>query len=344
MASINDRAIPTGSLVVVSGANGFIASHVVDQLLLAGYRVRATVRSLHRGGWIDEYFTKKYGSGKIEVVEVPDMGSSGAFDSVVAGASGFVHVATPVMVEQDPNKGVPIVVNGALNVLRAAAREPTIKRVVMTSSSTAAADPNPNVEFTIDSDTWNDAILEAAWAPPPYEGVKRKLAVYSASKMQSEQAAWKFIEENKPDFVFNTVLPNANMGLVLSPENQGAPSTVGWLKALWNDFEGQEDLKKNPPQYYINVQDNARVHVAALICPDVKNERLFSFAGPYNWNDILAIYRKEYPSKKFPRDYPDLGRDLSKVANGRAEDLVKRFERPGWASLEDSVKDAVFWA
>ena len=156
--------------------------------------------------------------------------------------------------------------------------------------------------------------------------------------MQSEQAAWKFMDEEKPGFVLNTVLPNANMGHILSVEHQGYPSTAGWIRALWDGFKGHEDLKYNPPQYYINVQDNARVHVAALIFPDVKGERLFSFAYPYTWNDILAIFRKLYPQKEFMVDIPDLGRDMSKVANGRAEELVKRLGRPGWASLEESVK------
>lgn len=95
----------------------------------------------------------------------------------------------------------------------------------------------------------------------------------------------------------------------------------------------------------MNVQDTARVHVAALLYPDVNSERLFAWAYPYNWNDILAILRKLYPEQEFMQDMPDLGRDLSKVANDRAEELVKRFGRPGWTSLEDSIRDATAgWA
>ena len=335
-----DRTIPIDSLVVVTGSNGFIASHVVDQLLLSGYRVRGTCRSIPRSQWTTKYFNEKYGDGKFELVEVPDMGAPNAFDGVVKGASGFIHVATPVMQSADPNKAIPTVINGILNTLKAAATEPQIKRVVMTSSSTAATGPKPNVEFSIDEKTWNHEDVEAAWKPPPYEGHDRVLAVYAASKMQSEEAAWKWMKENKPSFGLNTILPNANMGKVLSPENQGAPSTVGWLKALWNGFEGHEDLKDNPPQYYVNVEDTARCHVGALLSPDVESERLFDFAHPFNWNDILAIFRKLYPKQKFMDDIPNLGRDLSKVANERAEELVKRFRRPGWTSLEESVADA----
>ncbi|KAJ9615281.1 hypothetical protein H2200_001356 [Cladophialophora chaetospira] len=345
MGSANEYAIPEGSLVVVSGANGFIATHVIDQLLLAGYRVRGTVRNAKKASWVAEYFGDKYGVGKIELIEVPEMAEAGAFDKAVKSASGFIHTATPVMVSYDPNEGIPLVVEGTLNALRAAAAESSIKRFVLTSSSTAAISPTPNVEFSADESTWNEEAIKAAWAPPPYEGEQRKLDVYSASKTQGEQAAWKFMKEQKPGFVLNTVLPNCNMGLVLSPQNQGAPSTVGWLKALWNKFEGQEKLKFNPPQYYVNVQDTGRVHVGALIFPDVNGERLYDFAYPFNWNDILAIYRKLYPNEEFLDDIPDLGKDLSKVTNGRAEELVKRFGRPGWTNLEDTVRDAVeSWA
>jgi nucleoside-diphosphate-sugar epimerase len=339
MASAENLAIPKGSLVVVSGANGYIASNVVDQLLLAGYHVRGTVRSKERASWMQDLLDQKYGSGKFELFEVPDMAAPGAFDDAVQGAAGFAHVATPVMQSFDPNEGVPVVVDGTLNALKAAASQPSIKRVVLTSSSTAAASPQPNKVFTIDSDTWNQEAIEAAWAPPPYEGLQRRLDVYSASKTQGEQAAWKFMKETKPGFVLNAVLPNANMGHILSVEHQGYPSTAGWIKALWDGFKGHEDLKFNPPQYYINVQDNARVHVAALVFKDVEGERLFSFAHPYTWNDILAVFRKLYPNHKSIDDIPDLGKDMSKVANERAEELVKRFGRPGWTSLEESVKD-----
>lgn len=345
MSPASELAIAKGDVVVVSGANGFIASHVVDQLLLAGYRVRGTVRDTKKSRWLIDFFGDKHGPGKFELIEVKEMAAPGAFDDAVKGASGFIHTATPVMVSYDPNEGIPLVVNGTLNALKAATNEPSVKRFVLTSSSTAAASPKPNVEFVIDGNTWNEEAVKAAWAPPPYEGEQRKLDVYSASKTQGEEAAWKYVKENKPGFVLNTVLPNCNMGLVLSPEHQGAPSTVGWIKALWNEFKGQEKLAVNPPQYYVNVQDTARVHVGALIFPDVQGERLLDFAYPFNWNDILAEFRKLFPDRQFMDDMPGLGKDLSKVANQRAEEIVKRFGRPGWTNLEDTIRDATLgWA
>ncbi|KAE8136478.1 hypothetical protein BDV38DRAFT_249596 [Aspergillus pseudotamarii] len=144
------------------------------------------------------------------------MSHDGAFD-VVKGAASIAHMATPVMQFYDPNIAAPMVVNGTVNVLASAAAEPSVRRAVNTSSSAAAASPQPNKVFTMDEETWNEAAVKAAWAPPPYEGSQRCLDIYSASKTQAEQAAWKFMEEKKPHFVLNTVLPNANMGTILSP-------------------------------------------------------------------------------------------------------------------------------
>lgn len=341
--SSDDLVIPKGSLVVVTGANGFIGSHVVDQLLQHGYNVRGTVRNVAKNSWLNDYFSAKYGPGRFSLAEIPDMSHEGAFDEVVKGAAGIAHVATPVRQFHDPNIAVPMVVNGTVNVLASAAAEPLVRRVVITSSSTAAASPQPNKVFTMDEKTWNETAVKAAWAPPPYEGLQRRLDVYSATKTQAEQAAWKFMEDKKPDFVLNTVLPNVNMGTILSPENQGYPSSGGWVKAVWDGFPGEEGekLKYNPPQYYINVQDDALVHVAALIYPDVQNERLFAFAHPYSWNDILDALRRLYPQQKFIDDIPNIGEDKSKVANQRAEELLKRVSGlPAWTSLEQSVHDA----
>ena len=80
MGSVTDLTIPTGSLVVVTCANGYIASHVVDQLLQAGYRVRGTVRNAKKGGWIVDFFEKKYGPGIIKLIEMPEMTEPGAFN------------------------------------------------------------------------------------------------------------------------------------------------------------------------------------------------------------------------------------------------------------------------
>lgn len=77
--------IEKGSTVLVTGVNGFIASHVADQLLEAGYKVKGTARSADKAKWLEELFDKKYGKEKYETVVVADMIEDGAFDEAVKG-------------------------------------------------------------------------------------------------------------------------------------------------------------------------------------------------------------------------------------------------------------------
>lgn len=72
-------------------------------------------------------------------------------------------------------------------------------------------------------DTWNDSAVKAAWDENTPAQVK-PLAVYAASKTEGERAAWKWVEENKPHFVFNSVLPNMNVRKASRVELTSSPT------------------------------------------------------------------------------------------------------------------------
>lgn len=73
--------------VLVTGANGFLGSHIVDQFLAQRYKVRGTVRDLDKNKWLQEYFDNKYGSGKLELVKVQDFTTEHCFDEAVRGVA-----------------------------------------------------------------------------------------------------------------------------------------------------------------------------------------------------------------------------------------------------------------
>jgi nucleoside-diphosphate-sugar epimerase len=79
------QAIPKGSLVLVTGVNGYIASHIAEHLLQYGYRVRGTVRDAYKADYMHALFNEKYGEDAFEVQIVKDMAADGAFDEVVKG-------------------------------------------------------------------------------------------------------------------------------------------------------------------------------------------------------------------------------------------------------------------
>jgi hypothetical protein len=51
----------------------------------------------------------------------------------------------------------------------------------------------------------------------------------------------------------------------------------------------------------VNVDDTARLHVAALLGSKIQSERISATAGEFNWADVIAIMRKLRPNNaKFP--------------------------------------------
>lgn len=79
-----------GERVLVTGANSYLASNIIDLLLSLGYLVRGTIRA--EKPWIDEFFTSKYGTGKFESVIVPDITHKETLVKALGGVSGVLHV------------------------------------------------------------------------------------------------------------------------------------------------------------------------------------------------------------------------------------------------------------
>ena len=159
------------------------------------------------------------------------------------GVAGVVHVASVMTLSPDPNTVIPQTIAGVLNALTAAAKRPSVKRFVYTSSCAAITLPRTNLEMESDGITWNDKVVPMAWAPPPYDR-SRAYIVYAASKTQAERGAWEFVRKTKPGFVFNTVLPNGVFGEILDPAHQHG-STGRLIRQL---LEGSRfPLEFDPP-------------------------------------------------------------------------------------------------
>ena len=333
--SSRSPAIPRDSVVLVTGVNGFVASHIGDHILANGYRVRGTVRDKSKGEMMSEVYEKRHGDGRFEFAEVPDLGMDHAFDNAIDGCSAVVHVASDVSFSPDPTAVISLVIKSMENLLKAAAATPSIKRFVYTSSSTAATQPKPNKKFHVDSSTWNNEDVESAWRPPPYEP-ERAYTVYSASKTLAERAGVDFVNERRPAFVFNSVLPDTVFGELLHPRQGG--STSSFVRLAWAGKE-VSFFKQLAPQHMVNVTDVARLHLSALVEPDVQNERLFAWAEPFNYNDVMRILRKMDPERNIPADIEDESRDLSTVDTTRSIELLKRMGRDGFIGLDESVRD-----
>lgn len=298
----------------------------------SSYNVRGTSRTKAKTEWMDKLFTEKYGANRFECYEVPDMMSDTAFDAAAKGVSGIAHLASILTFSNNVDEVIPPTVKGTLNILKSASKEPSIKSVVYTSSSTAALLPQPNTPLTITQETWNDAALAMAQQPDP-DG----FVVYGASKTAAEKAFWQTIAATNPPFQTSAVLPNTNFGPIL--DGGEGTSTGSFPGKLWKGDTSMMDML--PPQYFVDVRDTARLHVAALIDPQCAGQRIFAFASPFNWHDVLGIFQKIQPEGKFPEPPQDEGRDLSRVPNAEAEALLKKHFGQGWVGLEESLRENV---
>lgn len=120
-------------LIFITGATGFIGSATALAALKAGYRLRVCLRkpSETLEAVLSEY------SQQVEYVIVPDITDEAAFTNKLDGADYVLHLASPLPHGVNKESYFGPAVKGTTAVLREAARVPSIKKVVITSSIAA---------------------------------------------------------------------------------------------------------------------------------------------------------------------------------------------------------------
>ncbi|KAH6693494.1 aldehyde reductase [Plectosphaerella plurivora] len=332
--------IPVGSLILVTGATGFIATHVIAKFLSRGYKVRGTVRNLEQASWlVNDRFKASAETGDLHLITVPDLAAEHAFDDAVKGVSAIVHIASILTFDSNPHTVIPQAVAGVTSVLAAALKEPSVKEIVFTSSLVAATRAIVDHETTIDQNSWNEEDVKAAWAPPPYEP-SRAMYVYAASKVAAEKALWQFVEEKKPHYTVNAVGPSGVIGEPLHEKHADNPAN--WLAALFKKQKALLDQYFG--FYFVDVHDVAALHIAAVLDPEVKNARLQTWGHNANWNDFLPVLRELCPQRDFLPDWPEdfpLTHSPSTDQSESVALLRKWFNQDGWKPLKDSITEAV---
>ncbi|KAL8397358.1 hypothetical protein RB594_004176 [Gaeumannomyces avenae] len=332
-------AIPKGSLVLVAGASSYIATSIVLEFLNNGYRVRGTVRNRAKAAYFYKGVFEKYAKdGTLELADVPDMAVPGAYKDAVKDVAAVVNVAAVVTMDPDPEKVIPATVSSLTDLLRTAAAERSVKRFVQCSTIATLYQIGNTAgkHVTINQASWNEEAVGEAYSPPPH-GPEHGFVVYQASKVLAEKAAWKFVEEEKPGFVFNTVHPVTVFGPLYTKSH--ASSSAGWLMSL---YDGTGTLPEKLKLTHVNVKDVAVVHYAAVVDPDVKGQRIITSVEKYNWNTVLDSLRRSYPDRKFRDDIPDVGGLPNETIDADPGlSLLKKWAGRGWIPMDQSIRETV---
>lgn len=233
-----------GPTVLVTGASGFIAAHVVRELLSRGYRVRGSVR----GNLSEPRFEPLRslpGAKERLTLHVADLMDETAWPRLVAGCDAVLHTASPFVLDApDPKRDlIDTAVAGTRHVIGAAVAA-EVPRVVVTSSLAAVTDEPVTGHVFTEAD-WNE---RSTVARNPY----------FASKVAAERAAWDLVPEGH-----GTRLVSINPGTVIGPSlgpslNTANASTVRDL------LSGGYPMIVNLEWPLVDVRDVALAHVAAL--------------------------------------------------------------------------------
>ena len=119
--------------VLVTGADGFIGSHLVEALLSAGYAVRALCQynSFNFWGWLEDV-----SNPDLEIV-TGDVRDPNLCREIVKGCSTVYHLAALIAIPYSyvaPDSYVDTNIKGTLNMCQAC-RDSGVKRLVVTSTS-----------------------------------------------------------------------------------------------------------------------------------------------------------------------------------------------------------------
>jgi dihydroflavonol-4-reductase len=268
-----------GDLCFVSGVSGFLGSWLAEELLDAGFRVRGSVRCLDDA---ERVSTLRGILPGVELVAA-DLRKEGGWCQALAGCKWVFHVASPQAVKTESERTVGAL-SGTRFLLTAAAAEPSVQKVVITSSEAAIAYGHPRSKQHFDESDWTDL-----------DGLDRR-ADYHRSKTLAELWAWDWADDvklNPRRIPLSTVNPSLILG----------PSLVPWgrfsLGLLGDIAQGKMPLMLDMTVRVVDVQDCARMHVAVMRDAGCNGQRHLCMSRPTTLAELARCISRNYDGQGF---------------------------------------------
>jgi len=270
--------------ILVTGGTGFIGSWVVKYLLEEGNTVRLTLRNKGNKAKYEflESIAIKSGA-KLEIWEA-DLLKEGCFDEAAAGCDMIYHLASPFILKfSDAEKELILpALKGTENVLNAATKSKTVKRIVLTSSVAAIFGDNADMkeqglkEFT--EANWNTS----SSATHQQYSYSKTLAEKRAWEMEKSQSQWSLVVIN-PSFVIGPSLEKS--------------SNSGSLQFMNDLISGKYRMGAPNLEFsFVDVRDVAKAHILAAENTKTKG-RFIIAAQELSMVELVKIIENAYPKK-----------------------------------------------
>ncbi|KAF9501741.1 NAD(P)-binding protein [Pleurotus eryngii] len=331
--------------ILVTGASGYLGSHIVQALVNSGYNVRATARPAKVADLQAAYDTtyNTNGSNKAQVVATSDL-VHGVFPEIFEGIDALIHVASPLPGKEEPEALIDVAVEATQNILRQAEKA-GITRIVVTSSiaSVWKASPDPLALVLDTGSSWTD------WNPTTKEVALKTgnpLVIYAASKTYAERAVWEFADAHphvdittlNPPFFYGPFAPTQSFPTF----DASALSTAGMLYRLLSP-----DGVYPPNAEHIDVRDVAKAHVLALKSPptSVVGRKRIIIASPHGLNfatltDFLAEKRPALKDRLTKETPPKTDRYNVPLDFARVEQVLG-LKKSDFYDFEDTILDTI---
>jgi dihydroflavonol-4-reductase len=283
--------------VFVSGATGFIASHIIQQLLDSGHRVRGSVRNLRKTEDLAFLRDLSGAADRLELVEA-DLLKPRAFQGQLDGCDLVMHTASPYVLDvRDPQRDlVDPAVRGTRSMLEACAGTTGITRVILTSSMAAVTD-EPDERRVLTENDWN---TKSTLTRNPYY----------LSKTLAEREAWAFVDAQRPAWKLIVINPF----MVIGPSLSKALNTSN--KVIADLLNGVYPAIPGLAWGAADVRDVALAHLRAMDAPDAHG-RYICAAETVSARHITTLLRTHgYAGYRLPRinlDHP-VGHRLARLA------------------------------
>ncbi len=259
--------------ILVTGANGFIAKHIILELLKKNYKVKGTVRNLSYSNTIESDIKKHFNSNfDIEFCKA-SLDSEMGWNEAVSGCDVILHTASPFP-QKKPKNEIDLInpaKEGTLRVLNAA-QQNSVERVIITSSNAAVYDGNKHItEFD-----------EKNWTNIDANGV----SAYTKSKTIAEKAAWDFVSKNS-SIKLSTINPVLVWGPALG--NHSNSTSLIICRMLMNKEMPMIPRMKVP---LVDVRDVAKAHVSSIENNNSIGNRFLLCENTYWMKDISLKMKK----------------------------------------------------